>query len=120
MLRRGDPALPCRNRRRCRPARRSPPSCCRPIRPPSAWCWSAPIAASPNGARRSASSCPSRSNAPAGTARSPAPAHPRSHCPGLRGFVERPFHIRYRGYDLEGKPVARTAKGFHARVVQHE
>src|SRR5579862_7841633 len=21
--------------------------------------------------------------------------------PGLRGFVERPFHIRYRGFDLE-------------------
>ena len=40
--------------------------------------------------------------------------------PGLRGFVERPFHIRYRGFDLEGKPIARTAKGFHARVVQHE
>jgi peptide deformylase len=40
--------------------------------------------------------------------------------PGLRGFVERAFHIRYRGFDLEGKPVARTAKGFHARVVQHE
>jgi peptide deformylase len=40
--------------------------------------------------------------------------------PGLRGFVERPFHIRYRGYDLDGKEVARTAKGFHARVVQHE
>jgi peptide deformylase len=40
--------------------------------------------------------------------------------PGLRGFVERPFHIRYRGTDLEGKEVARTAKGFHARVVQHE
>jgi peptide deformylase len=40
--------------------------------------------------------------------------------PGLRGYVERPFHIRYRGFDLEGKPVARTAKGFHARVVQHE
>ena len=40
--------------------------------------------------------------------------------PGLRGFVERPFHIRYRGFDLEGRPVARTAKGFHARVVQHE
>src|ERR1700753_3141408 len=40
--------------------------------------------------------------------------------PGLRGFVERPFHIRYRGVDLEGRPVARTAKGFHARVVQHE
>ncbi|HUO90682.1 MAG TPA: peptide deformylase [Rhizomicrobium sp.] len=40
--------------------------------------------------------------------------------PGLRGFVERPFHIRYRGTDLEGRQIARTAKGFHARVVQHE
>ena len=40
--------------------------------------------------------------------------------PGLRGFVERPRHIRYRGLDLEGHPVARSARGFHARVVQHE
>ena len=40
--------------------------------------------------------------------------------PGLRGFVERPGHIRYRGYDTNGNFVARTAKGFHARVVQHE
>ena len=40
--------------------------------------------------------------------------------PGLRGFVERPFHIRYRGSDLDGRIVSRTAKGFHARVVQHE
>jgi len=40
--------------------------------------------------------------------------------PGLRGFVERPFHIRYRGFDVDGREVARTAKGFHARVVQHE
>src|SRR5580692_7210446 len=40
--------------------------------------------------------------------------------PGLRGYVERPFHIRYRGFDLDGNVVARTAKGFHARVVQHE
>jgi peptide deformylase len=40
--------------------------------------------------------------------------------PGLRGFVERAFHIRYRGFDLEGREVARTAKGFHARVLQHE
>ncbi len=40
--------------------------------------------------------------------------------PGLRGFVERPRHIRYRGVDLAGRPVARTARGFHARVVQHE
>jgi peptide deformylase len=40
--------------------------------------------------------------------------------PGLRGYVERPGHIRYAGYDLAGKRIARTAKGFHARVVQHE
>jgi peptide deformylase len=40
--------------------------------------------------------------------------------PGLRGFVERPGHIRYRGCDTNGNVVARTAKGFHARVVQHE
>jgi peptide deformylase len=40
--------------------------------------------------------------------------------PGLRGFVQRAFHIRYSGFDLEGKKIARTAKGFHARVVQHE
>jgi peptide deformylase len=40
--------------------------------------------------------------------------------PGLRGYVERPAHIRYRGFDNEGRAVARTASGFHARVVQHE
>jgi len=40
--------------------------------------------------------------------------------PGLRGFVERPAHIRYRGLDGTGREIARTAKGFHARVVQHE
>jgi len=40
--------------------------------------------------------------------------------PGLRGFVERPTHISYRGFDHEGHPIVRTAKGFHARVVQHE
>jgi peptide deformylase len=40
--------------------------------------------------------------------------------PGLRGLVERSAHIRYRGTDLEGKIVERTARGFHARVVQHE
>jgi peptide deformylase len=40
--------------------------------------------------------------------------------PGLRGFVERPAHIRYRGFDHEGRLIERTAKGFHARVVQHE
>ena len=40
--------------------------------------------------------------------------------PGLRGFVERPAHVRYRGVDAQGRPFERTAKGFHARVVQHE
>ncbi|MDE1940282.1 MAG: peptide deformylase [Alphaproteobacteria bacterium] len=40
--------------------------------------------------------------------------------PGMRGFVERPAQIRYRGFDHEGRLVERTAKGFHARVVQHE
>jgi peptide deformylase len=40
--------------------------------------------------------------------------------PGLRGFVERASHIRYRGVDHDGNAIARVAKGFHARVVQHE
>jgi peptide deformylase len=40
--------------------------------------------------------------------------------PGLRGWVERPGHIRYRGYGLDGKMIERAARGFHARVVQHE
>jgi peptide deformylase len=40
--------------------------------------------------------------------------------PGLRGLVERAAHIRYRGFDLDGNVVERTARGFHARVVQHE
>jgi peptide deformylase len=40
--------------------------------------------------------------------------------PGLRGEVERADHIHYRGLDAAGKPVAGEAKGFHARVIQHE
>lgn len=40
--------------------------------------------------------------------------------PGMRGWVERPRHIRYAGYDTEGRRIVRAAKGFHARVVQHE
>lgn len=40
--------------------------------------------------------------------------------PGLRGLVERSAHIRYRGTDHEGHAIDRIAKGFHARVVQHE
>ena len=40
--------------------------------------------------------------------------------PGLRGWVERPAHIRYRGLGIEGETIERVARGFHARVVQHE
>lgn len=40
--------------------------------------------------------------------------------PGMRGYVERPSHIRYRGFDHYGNPLDRTVTGFHAVVVQHE
>jgi peptide deformylase len=40
--------------------------------------------------------------------------------PGLRGWVERPAHIRYRGLTPSGQTLTREARGFHARVVQHE
>jgi peptide deformylase len=40
--------------------------------------------------------------------------------PGLRGWVERPAHIRYRGFGIDGELIEREARGFHARVVQHE
>jgi len=40
--------------------------------------------------------------------------------PGLRGFVPRYGHIRYRGFDAYGELVQREVTGFHARVVQHE
>lgn len=40
--------------------------------------------------------------------------------PGLRGWVERSSHIRYEGFDISGNRISRTARGFHARVVQHE
>lgn len=40
--------------------------------------------------------------------------------PGMRGVVPRHARIRYRGFDLEGRPIDREAEGFHARVVQHE
>ena len=40
--------------------------------------------------------------------------------PGMRGFVERPAHIRYQGVDQFGEPIDRTVTGFHAVVVQHE
>lgn len=40
--------------------------------------------------------------------------------PGLRGVVARPAAIRYRGRDMGGAWIERDARGFHARVVQHE
>ena len=40
--------------------------------------------------------------------------------PGMRGRVDRYIHIRYRGYDEKGNAIDREARGFHARVVQHE
>jgi len=40
--------------------------------------------------------------------------------PGLRGLVPRYSHLRYHGFDLDGRPLDRTVSGFHARVVQHE
>lgn len=40
--------------------------------------------------------------------------------PGLTGEVPRYTHIRYRALGLEGNPIEREAKGFHARVIQHE
>ena len=40
--------------------------------------------------------------------------------PGLRGVVPRWKAIRYTGVDPQGRPIDRTAEGFHARVVQHE
>jgi peptide deformylase len=40
--------------------------------------------------------------------------------PGMRGLVSRFTHLRYSGFDGKGQPLEREARGFHARVVQHE
>jgi len=40
--------------------------------------------------------------------------------PGMRGYVERPAHIHYQGYDQYGKRLEREVIGFHAIVFQHE
>ena len=40
--------------------------------------------------------------------------------PGMRGLVPRYTHLRYSGVDPEGRLIEREARGFHARVVQHE
>jgi peptide deformylase len=40
--------------------------------------------------------------------------------PGLAGAVPRFRQIRYAGLTPAGEPIDRIARGFHARVVQHE
>jgi peptide deformylase len=40
--------------------------------------------------------------------------------PGMRGLVPRWLELRYSGKDPNGKPIERSARDFHARVVQHE
>jgi peptide deformylase len=40
--------------------------------------------------------------------------------PGLRGFVERPQHVRVRALDLRGQPLELELTGFLATVFQHE
>ena len=40
--------------------------------------------------------------------------------PGMVGMVERPQHIGVKALNLDGKPIEYEAKGYHARVVQHE
>jgi peptide deformylase len=40
--------------------------------------------------------------------------------PGMIGVVPRYTKVRYRAVSLEGEPIDRVAKGFHARVAQHE
>jgi peptide deformylase len=40
--------------------------------------------------------------------------------PGLSGAVSRFSLFRYEGVDPRGGRIARSAEGFHARVVQHE
>jgi peptide deformylase len=40
--------------------------------------------------------------------------------PMMTGKVTRPNQIRYTGLDLSGNVIDREARGFHARVVQHE
>jgi peptide deformylase len=40
--------------------------------------------------------------------------------PGMRGLVPRYRELRYTGFDPAGRPIDRTVRDFHARVVQHE
>ena len=40
--------------------------------------------------------------------------------PGMVGLVPRCSHIKYSALQLDGTTLAREAKGYHARIVQHE
>jgi peptide deformylase len=40
--------------------------------------------------------------------------------PGLTGRVPRHPAVRLRAVGLDGQPIDREARGFHARVLQHE
>jgi len=40
--------------------------------------------------------------------------------PGLRGYVERPGHIRVTALDLAGRRISLELRGFPATVFQHE
>lgn len=40
--------------------------------------------------------------------------------PKMRGLVRRYDHIRYSAYDVNGNHFEKEAKGWHARVFQHE
>lgn len=40
--------------------------------------------------------------------------------PGLRGFVERPQHVRVRARTLDNEPLTMELRGFLATVFQHE
>ncbi len=40
--------------------------------------------------------------------------------PGMEGIVPRCSHIKYDALQLDGTTLSREARGYHARVVQHE
>ncbi len=40
--------------------------------------------------------------------------------PGMRGIVPRYNHIHYSASDIQGVPIRREVRDFHARLVQHE
>ena len=40
--------------------------------------------------------------------------------PDMTGLVKRYSKIEYRGFDLNGNVIKKSAQGLHARIVQHE